>query len=90
MTSIPNINETNALRALLYNAGLDQQLQSQLNVEQPSAQFFQLLVPTLNAYGTLEDGRNALKAVLESAKDSVGQELRAYCDTLIQEVEKIL
>lgn len=90
LTSLPNIDKTDALRALLYSAGLDQQLHDQIEVAGPPAQFFQLLVSTLSAYGTLEDGRNPLKAILESAKGSVGQERRAYCDALIQEIEKIL
>ncbi len=51
LTSIPNMSDSNAIRAFLYNAGLDTQLQNQFNVALPPAQFFQLLVPALSAYG---------------------------------------
>lgn len=90
LTSMPNMYDSHALRALLYNAGLDTQLQNNLNFALPPAQFFPLLVPTLSNYGTLEDGRNALKAVLEATKNYVGQEKKAYCDTLIQELDRCL
>lgn len=90
LMSIPNVHDSNALRAFLYNAGLDTQLQNHLNFALPSAQFFQLLVATLSEYGTLTDGRNAVNAVLESAKNYVGQQKREECDILIQELAAIL
>lgn len=90
LTSIPNVHDSDALRALLYNAGLDTQLQNHLNFALPSAQFFQLLVVTLSEYGDLTDGRNALNAVLESAKSYVGQRKREKCDRLIQELNTAL
>jgi hypothetical protein len=85
-TSIPNIHDSNNQRALLYSAGVDQALLNQINFAGPPGQFFQLLVPTLVSYGTLEDGREALEAVLEAAKEHVGKDRRKYCDTLIQEL----
>jgi hypothetical protein len=90
LASLPNVHDSSALRAFLYNAGLDTQLQNQIKFDVPPAQFFQLLVPTLWSYGTLGDGRNALKAVLESAKDYVGQQRKEYCDTLIRELNGVL
>jgi len=52
-------------------------------------QFFQLLVSTLNKYGTLNDGRDALEAVLEAAKGSVGRDRRDDCESLIQQLQKL-
>ncbi len=89
LTSLPNIHDSNTQRALIYNARLDTQLQNQINFAGPPAQFFQLLVPTLSSYGKLEDGRTALEAVLEAAKQNVGKDKREYCDTLIQELRAI-
>ncbi len=86
LTAIPNLYEGHAQRAFLYSVGLDKQLQNQIHVGIPPAQFFQLLVSRLENYGMLQDGRNALKAVLEAAKNYVGQERREYCDMLIQEL----
>ncbi len=90
LTSLPNIDEIDARRALLHSAGLDKQLQDQIDIAGPPAHFFQLLVRTLSDYGTLKDGRNALQAVLESAKNHVGQDRKDYCDTLIQEIDVVL
>jgi len=53
---------------------LDEGLRTQIEFEGPLQQFCQLLVETLSSYGTLEDGQNALTAVLETAKNSVGQD----------------
>ncbi len=89
LTSLPNFHDGNTQRALIYGAGLDSQLQNQIYFTGPPAQFAQLLVTTLSGYGKLEDGRHALEAVLESAKQSVGQDKRNYCDTLIQEVKAL-
>jgi hypothetical protein len=89
LISIPNVHDSNTQRALIYSAGLDTQLQNQINFVGPPAQFFPLLVSILRSYGKLEDGRNALEAVLESAKSYVGQDRRDYCDTLIQELRVV-
>jgi hypothetical protein len=47
---------------------------------------FQDLVPALVRYGKLEDGRDALAAILEAAQNYVGTEKRQYCETLIQKI----
>ena len=46
-------------------------------------QFVQLLLNTLISYGMLKDGRNALVAVLEAAKQQVGSDRQAECNRLI-------
>ncbi len=86
LASLPNIHDENSQRTLIYSAGLDSQLQQQIGFNLPPMQFFQLLVFMLKSYGTLEDGRDALEAILEAAKNYVGQDKKNYCDRLIQEL----
>ena len=89
LTMLPNLDEPPARRAFVNSAGLDRQLHKQLDFALPPAQFSQLLVETLNEYGALHDGRHALKAVLEAAKDYVGQEGRKDCERLIGEIDEV-
>lgn len=89
LLSLPNMDDRNAQRALFYSAGLDPQLQHRITIDGPPAQFVQLLVSTLLDYGKLKDGRHALEAVLEAAKNSVGQDRQDYCDSLIQEFREV-
>ncbi len=89
LSSIPNAHDMNTQHALLHNAGLDTKLQEQIIFTTVPAQFFSLLVPTLSSYGRLEDGRNAIEAVLKAAENYVGQDRREYCDTLIQKLHKV-
>ena len=89
LTSLPIIHDSSSQQAFIYSAGLDSNLQSQLNFGLPTGQFVQLLLNTLTSYSTLKDGRNALEAILEAAKKYVGQERQAYCDSLIQELREV-
>jgi len=89
LTSLPNINDSTSQRAFVYSAGLDTNVQNQLSFGAPVAQFVQVLVTTLSSYSKLKDGRNALEAVLEAAKQYVGQDRRAYSDRLIKELQTI-
>ncbi len=90
LAKLPNLHDTPARQAFLNSAGLDPQFQQQIIVEAPPSNFFQLLVPALSKYGRLSDGRYALEAVLNAAKEYVGQEGRAQCDTRIQELRMAL
>ena len=87
--SLPNVNIIQSRRALLYSAGLDERLIQQINFSESPTQFFQLLVPTLISYGSLDDGRNALEAVLEASKAIIGRNRQADCEALIQELRAI-
>ncbi|MCP4403286.1 MAG: hypothetical protein GY801_39010, partial [bacterium] len=89
LRSLPNIQESNAQRALLLSAGIDAEVHQQLSVGVAPTQFVQVLVNTLQTYGMLADGRNALVAVLEAAKQNVGQEGKMSCDKLIQDIQSI-
>ena len=88
--SLPNIKDSNGRKAFIQGAVLDAQLQSQIDFSVPPVQFFQLLIPRLIEYGQLEDGRNALEAVLEAAKDYIGQDKKVHCDQLITQVRAAL
>lgn len=86
--SLPNIHDTNSQRTLIYQAGLDSQLENQLPFGLPTAQFVSLLVATLIDYGKNRDGRYALESVLESVKRSVGQDKQVHCDNLIERLRE--
>ena len=86
LKSLPNIHETRERRALIYNATMDLELEDQIEFEGTAEQFCQLLVKTFEKYGTLKDGRHALVAILEAAKNRVGQDKKEVCEVLIQKL----
>ena len=86
LISIPNIDDSNSQRALVYDAGLDPALLQQISFGTPSGQFIRLLVSTCISYGILTDGRNPIETILESAKDKVGLDKRRQCNEFIQEL----
>ena len=88
-TSLPMIDDRNGRRAFIHSAALDAQLQGQIEFPGSSRQFIELLVPQLVRYGQLKDGRHALEAVLESAKNYVGQDRGEDCNRLLQELRAI-
>lgn len=90
LTTLPNIDDIAGRKAFIKHVGFDKQLQEQIDFSGSSGQFVELLVSQLVRYGQLEDGRNALEAVLEAAKDYVGRDRKAYCETLLQELHAFL
>ena len=86
LTQLPNIDTLR--QTLILNAGLDEQLQKQIVMEGQSVKFVHTLVETLIKYGRLTDGRYALAAILQAAQGFVGIDKQAYCDTLIQELQR--
>lgn len=86
LTDLPNMDTLR--QTLIYQAGLDEQLQKQIVMDGQSVKFVQMLVETLIKYGRLSDGRHALKAVLQAAQAFVGIDKRVYCETLIQELQQ--
>lgn len=89
LKSLPTISDKNCRQALLAQACLEPEIEAQISIETPPASFVPLLVSTLVRYGTLEDDRHALIAVLEAAKSFVGQEGQAECDQLISRIQKL-
>lgn len=90
LKGIPNIHDSSSQQAFLSSAGFDETLENQLYVGKPPAQFIELLVSTCLKYGRLQDGRHSLNAVLEASRAFVGQDKKAYCDTLMQELENTM
>lgn len=87
LKSLPNIHNKGDRQALIFSASLDKELEEQIDFEGTTARFCQLLIKTLGRYGTLKDGRHALVAILEAAKNNVGQEGKEDCSELIQELQ---
>lgn len=89
LEQLPGFNSNNSYNTLILKAGLDLELDRQIQRDVPPTNFITLLVSTLQQYGTLHDGRDALEAVLEAAKQWVGQDKRSVCDGLIQELREL-
>ncbi len=87
ISSLPNIYSSEGQKAFTNHAGLDQKLQGQIPFGKPAIEFSSLLVRIVLDYGKLNDGREAIEAVLETAKDYIGQEKQIDCDTLLQEIQ---
>lgn len=90
LTELPNVSTDTEQKAFIQPAVLDAQLQRQIKFPGATLQFFTLLVPMLAEYGDLEDGRNALEAILEAAKDLVGPNRQTHCEDLIEQWRTIL
>lgn len=90
LLSLPNVSDSRTLQALLNNAKVDSPLQNQIDLSGPPAHVFSLLVSTLYKYGELDDGRNALICILESAKGLVGQPKKSEGDKLIEELREFV
>ena len=87
LLALPDISNERFQRSLLLEAGLDESLTQQLQFAAPAV-FVPHLLDHLVKFGALDDGRNALIAVLNAAKRSVGKDRRAVCDALIDAVRK--
>ncbi len=83
LQSLPNINSEDGRLALIESAVLDEKLTVQIRFDQALALFCQRLVTILIGYGSLQDGRDALEAVLDAAKSWVGLTRAEECDTFI-------
>lgn len=85
LQDLPLIYDKGGRLGLLLEANLDQQLLNMIPHEDSTGIFFQQLVQVVVKYGQIHDGRSALEAVLEAAKNRVGRDKQAYCDTLLTE-----
>lgn len=90
LIALPNVYDSQGRRALLLQAGIDAELLDQIDWGDSSKLFFPRLLDILLSYGTLPDGKHALEAVLEAAKENIGQDKRALCDGLIHDVKTVL
>ena len=88
LKSLPNLSNETMQRAFLF--GFDAGFREYIRCGLPLAEFVPLLVATALNYGVLQDGRHALRAVLESAQQSVGTDRRAVCAGLLRELDDYL
>ena len=84
LTTLPNLSDLNSRKALINLANLDKELEGRIEFSGALIPFCHGLTRTLAAYGTLEDGRDALDAVLAAAQTGIGKEGRAECERLRQ------
>lgn len=83
LSTVSNMHDQNGRQAFIQSAGLDFQLQQQINYSGPPGQFTQLLVSTLDSYGTLATNQDALETVLEAGEKTVGGNKKAlYADAI--------
>lgn len=88
LSTLSNIHDQNGRHAFIQSAGLDSQLQQQIIYSGPPGQFVQLLVSTLDNYGTLANDQDALEAVLEAAKGTVGGNKQTLYIAVIEALRK--
>lgn len=86
LMTIPGIGQLNTQQALIKGAELDPELENQVHVGMPAAQFVQLLVSNAQAFGRLADNRHALAAILQAAQASLNKDNRAICEALIAQL----
>lgn len=86
LMSLPNIHDNDSQRSLIYQAGLDSELQAQIQFNKPLIHFILFLLSTLLNYGYLKDGRFAIVALLEATKCLIGEDKKVYCDILLQQL----
>lgn len=79
LTSLPNLYDSDKQWAFVCSAGLEAELKHTIRVGMSQAQFVQTLIATLSKHDKIE-------AILEAAKQYVGENRRQECDTLIQEL----
>lgn len=88
MKLLPSLNilrQESERSALIRAAQFDQSLANQLDANQALGSFVPNTVEILAGYGTLEDGRHALEALLTAARDLGGKEFKQQCDTIFVE-----
>lgn len=76
-------------KAILLQAGLDDELKSQIEVEGDERTFVTLTTNVLINYGTLRDNRDALEEVLKAVRRSVGVDGQKKIDDIITELRKV-
>ena len=88
---VPGMEEAIAsLKERLANSPDDVEGWKMLGRTQSAMRDFGGAVDSLERAVELENGQNALVALLKATQQYVGQERRTYCDTLIEEVRNFL
>ncbi len=90
LTKLPDMQSQPKRKSLLITAGIDDSLSHQILFDGPQKQFFILVVAHCMDYGTLEDGRHSVEAILEAAQEFVGPDKKEICENLLQELRASL
>ncbi len=77
-----NIEHVAGRKAFLFQAGLAE-LHGKIAFEGAVGEFCRNLVRQCMHHGTMDDGRDAMTALLETAKTQVGQDRQQACDVLL-------
>lgn len=85
LLSLPNLHQDTARSGLLNAAQIDRALVNEIEIDQPLSSFVPNVVELFAIYGTLEDGRHALEALLVAARNRSGREFRQQCDAIFME-----
>jgi len=86
----PNLHEGNGQRTFAANAALDQNLMYNIAFGIPAQQFTSLLVGILKDYGTLQNGCEALTAVIQETQKfgGIGSEIQQEGERLLDELRR--
>ena len=85
LLSLPNLHQNTARSGLLNAAQIDRALVNEIEFDQPLSSFVPNVVGRFAIYGTLEDGRHALEALLTAARNLGGKEFKQQCDAIFIE-----
>ena len=86
----PNLHDVNGQRTFVANAALDQHLTYNITFGIPAQQFASLLVGLLKDYGTLQNGCEALTAVIQETQKfgGLGSETQQEGERLLDELRR--
>jgi len=74
-------------RAIIFQAGLDKNLTSQIDLKGSGRDFLLLLLNLLSSFGKLESGQDALVAFLNAVESNVGEDKKIIIDGFIEQRE---
>jgi hypothetical protein len=81
--SYPMIHSMGGQQTLIYSAGLDANLQHQIQFNTNAITFVSLLYQMLDKWGSLSDGRNPFAEIIKSVMQSVGPDKRRQGQMLL-------
>jgi len=85
LLTLPNLHQETTRSGLMKAVQLDRALINAIQFDQPLSSFAPNTVELLADYGTLEDGRHALEALLTAARGASGKEFKQQCDAIFLE-----
>jgi hypothetical protein len=84
--SYPSIHSIGGQQTLVYSAGLDRDLQHQIQFNTNAITFVTLLYSTLASWGTMADNRNPFAEIIKAVMRSVGPDKRKQGQLLLDEL----